>query len=486
MSDGVSGGPFWQAEVQRTSHGRVVVPIELMAPAMTVAGATEDRPHTVAIPLDEVLDRLGEVLAGSVADAAELMWVESASGRAVAGGRDGTRRPVEPQRRHSVQVVAREGGRAGFHRTGASSVGELAAALRTAVGQSRLHAPGPAHPFAAPGDSAPVPAGLHDPRAAALTVATAGELLAGMLGDADRLVLDWSEVRLAVANTAGLATAAAATAVTLHAVHGRGDGAGRASASARSIAGLEPLRVVERARRRAAPTAHPAPPPAEPVALLLAPEASAALVRLLAVTALTHRSFADGTSFLGDQLGRKAFDAALTLVDDGTDARGLPFPFDGGGFAKRRIEMVTGGVLRTPAVGAELAGRRGLAATPHTRGLDEARPDHLFLAPGGAGDAELGRAADGGVWIGELFQPHVAEPAGRLFRATARNVRRLAAGAPADALPDLVWEADLAQVLRQVVAVGSDAVALATRAGWGATSAPSLALPPLGSLRPAP
>jgi predicted Zn-dependent protease len=152
--------------------------------------------------------------------------------------------------------------------------------------------------------------------------------------------------------------------------------------------------------------------------------------------------------------------------------------------ARRRLELVAAGVLRTPAVGPELAGTRGLAATPHAIGLDDARAEHLFLAPAGAGDDDLARAADGGLWIGELFAPHVAEPGGRRFRAIARNVRRLTAGAPADALPDLVWEADLSRVFDRVLAIGGDPVPLATAAGWGATCTPSLALPPAGTIRP--
>jgi len=192
----------------------------------SVPDAADRRAPPAAIPLDAVLERLGAALAASVADAAELVWVETLSGRAVAGGRRGARKPRAPLRRLTVQVRAQEGERVGFQRSGSGGAGDLAAALRTATAQSRLAPPGRPLRLAPPGDAAANP-GLHDPEVARLSVAAAGELLAMGLGEGDRLVLDWSEVRLAVVNSRGLARAAEATAVTLAASHGRAPGIGR-------------------------------------------------------------------------------------------------------------------------------------------------------------------------------------------------------------------------------------------------------------------
>ncbi|HEX2165064.1 MAG TPA: metallopeptidase TldD-related protein, partial [Thermoanaerobaculia bacterium] len=217
----------------------------------------------------------------------------------------------------------------------------------------------------------------------------------------------------------------------------------------------------------------------------LAAEAAAALVGHLAAHALSSRAVLDGTGLFAGRVGKAVADPALTLVDDGGDPTGLPFPCDLAGFAKRRLALVEAGVLSTPAVDDALAAATGLPPTAHAAGADEARPQHLFLAPGDAAPGALLAAAGGGLWIGELFEPGPAHPGGGL-RAIARNVRRIAGGALAAPLPDLVWEADLAALLAGPLLAGTDPLALATPDGVGAWSSPSLALPPAGRFHPLP
>jgi PmbA protein len=443
------------------------------------------------IPLDAVLGRLGAALAGSVADAAELVWVETLSGRAVAGGRRGAREAHAPRRRLTVQVRAQEGERVGFQRSGSGGAGDLAAALRTAVAQSRLAPSGRPLRLAAPGGGDAVSIAnvastvdLHDPEVARLSVAAAGDLLGMGLGEGDRLVLDWAEIRLAVVNSRGLARAAEATAVTLAASHGRAPGIGRAAASARTLAALAAPALVARARRRATPEGSAEQPPASPVPVVLAAEAAAALVAFLAGAALSARSFLDATSPFAGRLGEPVADPALTLVDDGGDPAGLPFPWDLAGFAKERVVMIDAGVARTPAIDDDLSALLRRPPTAHATGLDDARPQNLFLVAGAAGLDDLAAAADGGLWIGELWELHAPLPGSGRLRAVARNVRRLTAGAPAAPLPDLAWEADLGELLRGPLAVGDDPVALAVPGGLGATSAPSLALPAVSTVQP--
>lgn len=434
------------------------------------------------LPLDDVLERLSAALAGSVADAAELVWIESLAGRAVAGGRRGARKPRPPLRRLTVQVRAQEGERVGFQRSGSGGAGDLAAALRTAAAQSRLAPPG--RPLRlAPAVDAERPGELHDPEVARLSVAAAADLLGLGLGEGDRLVLDWSEVRLAVVNSRGLARAVEATAVTLAASYGKAPGIGRAAGSARTLAALEAPAVVARARRRATPEGSAEDPLAGRVPVVLAAEAAAALVAFLAGAALSARSFLDGTSPFAGRLGERATHATLTLVDDGGDAAGLPFPCDLAGFAKERVVMVEAGVPRTPAIDEALSALLRRPPTAHATGLDDARPQNLFLVAGGAGPDDLAAAADGGLWIGELWELHAPLPGAGRLAAIARNVRRLTAGAPAAPLPDLAWEADLGELLRGPLAVGADPLALAVPGGLGAVSSPSLALPAASTLR---
>lgn len=448
----------------------------------TTSATRRPRGSDAPLSLDAVADRLAAVARRSPADETELLWTETVRGTATDAPQRGSRSRQAPRRRHLVQVRVREGGRVGFYRTGASSPHELDSAVRVALGQARLGPEAPALPLPGPGRQPAEIADLHDPDVAGLDIAAAGELLAAGSGAGDRLTLEWQELRCAVINSRGLDRRAEATSVTLTARHGRGPGAGRSAASARSLAALAAPRVVERARRRAAGSddgAEDTVPAQAP--LVLAPEAAAALVRCLADAALTSRGFLDATSCLAGRLDQQIFDPRFTLVDDGTDPAGLPFPFDAGGWPKRRVVMIEGGVLRSPAIDPDLGRRLGRTPTPHAIGYDESRARHLFVGGGETADDDLLAAADGGLWISALERPACHDPRKGRFRATARGVRRIAGGRLGAAVPDLCWEGALEPVLAHLEAVGREAVVLANGA-VGATSAPALVLPTTSGL----
>jgi len=454
--------------------------------------ASATHPTSDAHTLDQIADRLAGVVERSPADDTEVVWIETRSGEATADA-DGVRGSDPGPPRGTVLVRVRERGRVGFHRTGAASAVGLDGAVRQALGQARLQGPGPPLPLPAASAMAEPDGELHDPAVAALDAATAADLLAAGRRPAERLHLTWRELRLGVANSRGLVRGVEATCLTLVAQCGAGPGAGRGAASARSLAALAAPRVLERARQSAGgsdsdgggdrPADGDSAVSSSPT-LLLSPQSAAVLLRLLAGHALTSRSFLDRTSFLAGRVGETVLSPRLSLLDDGTNAAGLPFPCDFDGWPKRPVPLVEDGVLRSPALDPELARELGTTPTPHAVGFDEARPDHLFVAPGDAGEAELLAAADGGLWIGALESERCTDPWRGRFRAVARGVRRIAGGTLGAALPDLVWEGGFAGALGNIAALGREPVVLATGDGWGGVSAPALVLAEAGELRP--
>lgn len=425
------------------------------------------------VPLDEIAARLDGLLAGSPAEITEISWLEARRGQASNGKR---RRDSYEVHERSVLVRVRESGRTGLHRTSVAGFSDLENAVRDALAQARLAPPSPP-PRMPPGHDAPVStAGLRDPALAAMTPEQARELVQRLATRGETARIGWADGRIAVADSRGLRRAAEVTAGWIEAVCGRQPGAGRAAASSRSLAGLDPDRVFERARRRQGPP-EVVPPPAGPVRLLLSQEATASLADLLNRHALTSDSFHSGVSCLRGLLGQPVFHPAIHLRDDPTDPRGLPFPFDLLGAAARPVDLIQGGVALTPAVDDRLARELGVPPTPHRVAPDESAAGHLFLLPGGLPEEDLLRAADGGVWVSALEPLEAFNPYALRFRAIARGARRITGGALGRALPDLVWEGDLRSVLSRVLGVGSELVPLATGAGlFRATTAPMLAV----------
>ncbi len=437
------------------------------------------------VPLPEIVSRLERTLAGSPAAATEISWLEVRRGQESTGKR---RRDTYELHERSVLVRVRESGRTGIHRTSVPTLSGLESAVREALAQARLAPPSPP-PLDPPDDAAPVDtAGLWDVELARMTPAAARDLLqrlaAGRLGETARL--GWSEGRIAVANSRGLRRAAEVTSGWIEVICGRQPGAGRAAAASRSLAGLDPQGVRERARRRQGPP-EVVPPPEGPGPLLLSQEATALLVELLNRQAFASDAFHGGLSFLRDRLGQPVFHPLLHLRDDPTDPRGLPFPFDLLGAAARPVDVVAGGVALTPAIDDRLARALDRPPTAQRVAPDEAVPGHLFLLPGASSEDELLRAAEGGVWIAALDPLEAFDPGALRFRAVARGARLIAGGALGRAVPDLIWEDSLPDVLSRVLAVGSELVPVATGAGlFRATTAPMLAVVSGAGLRPCP
>lgn len=430
--------------------------------------------------------RLERALASSPADATELIWVEARRGQESNGKR---RRDSYELQERMVLARVRESGRSGIHRTSGCEVSNLEGAIRQALAQARLSPPSPPPllPEGAEGALASL-AGLHDPELARMTSGRARELVQ-RLSDRDETVrLGWAEGRVAVAGSRGLRRSAEVTSAWASVIAGgagRGPGAGIASAASRSLAGLGPSNLLARARARQA-EGEEAELPGGPVPVVLSQEAAAALLEMLNRRAFTSTAFHHGAPFLRESLGTPVFHAAISLRDDATDPRGIPFPFDLLGSAKRPLDLIERGVFLTPALDERLAADLGRRPTPHLVAPDEAAPGHLFLLPGENPDSELLRNADGGAWIGALDPVQGHDPGSLRFRALARGVRKIEGGAPGAPLPDLLWEDDLRALLSQGVAVGSEPVTVPLGDGlFGGITAPIVFLERVSGLSPA-
>ena len=442
---------------------------------------------TSLIPLEEMVARLERAVASSPADSTELTWVEARQGAASSS----RSRREEEHRERTVLVRVRERGRVGLHRTGSAERRDLDDAVRQALAQARATPPSalPPRPPGSPAEASPA---LWDEALARLTPAEAREHLQRLVERGELARLSWAEGQVAVAAGANgsqtLRRSARATSAALEVHSGRGPGAGRAAAAARSLAGLAAGEVVERARGRAAPEGPLAEAPAGPLPLLLAPEAAAPLVAALNRLAFSSLSFRDGSSFLHAKLGQPVFAPAFSLRDDATDPGGLPFPFDLLGRPRRRVELVAAGVPLTPALDDRLAVEREAPPTGQAVSHDEALASHLFLPPEeGRTAEELARqVGDGALWIGAVEPLECYDPAGLRFRAVARGVRRLADGRLGSALPDLIWEDTLAGLFGRLLGTAGPAVVTAgDDLLLGAVSTPLLAVAAGGVLRPA-
>ncbi len=474
--------------------------------------------------LDIAREILVRALAESPADRTEISWTEAihrqerSSPTASSRSRDGKlKAPERPEpgmtRELSLVVRVTERGRVGVHRAAALDRAELANAIRRALADARLAPflksgePGAAN--SAPGNEA---AGAHrsgappvasdpmwDAEIADLTAEEAKALLAHGLGPDETARFEWTEGRIGFAASGAPPRLAALTGAALTLRTGSGPATGSAEGIARTLSALAPGRLLDLARERRA-EAPLGPAPSSAVPLALAPKAVASLMTGFARAALDSQSIrmaiesgAPQSWPLNGRLGERIASNRLNLLDDPTDAAGLALPFDACGATCRPIELLAAGVFRAAALTPALAAALGLSAylgeLPLAIDFDQAAPLHLAVA---ASDPAAGLAldqllavADGGLWIAALSAVEVYDAVGLHFRTVAHGVRRIVGGQIGPAVPNLVWEAGLLEVLSHLAAIGRTRTAVANGPPWlGATLSPGLVIEPLFTLRP--
>ncbi len=432
---------------------------------------------------DDIRAAIDQVLAASVADETEVVWLERR--RAEVTSFDPEPKPIESPRL-SVIVRVVEGGRQGWHRTDTPDAnlleGGVRQALAMAKGRSKLKRC-PILPT--DDDEIRAPRHLLDRDLSRLRPSAARVWVEKLCGDGEAARLGWSEARLVIHNSHGLRRSAALSEVTLDVRSGSGPGAGYASGSARRMKALAGEAIRDRARNLRGEGPAAAFEGGE-LPVLLAPEATLEWLNLLNAFAFSGRSFLEGTSFLTRHRNIQVFDRALNLRDD-PEAEGLPFPFDFEGSLKRPLDLIVKGQPSTPALTQVQGAKTGLKPTAQSVGGQDALFSNLFLLPGSSSEEELLAAAEGGIRIGRLERCECSEPQTLHVRAIARGVRRIKSGRLAAVLPDLAWEVSLLGSLARLRAVGSEPVVRSMpTTPLGGISAPALVLEETGGLRPAP
>lgn len=209
--------------------------------------------------------------------------------------------------------------------------------------------------------------------------------------------------------------------------------------------------------------------------VLLDPYATASFLGVLAA-ALTADAVQKGRSLFADSMGDTIGPGHLTLVDDGRLAEGpAAAVFDGEGTPSRRTPLIDAGVLggllhntytatKDGTASTGNASRAGFKATP---GIS---PTNLFLQPGTQDRDALLREAGTAFYCQQVLGVHSgANPISGEFSVGAAGVM-VRDGAFAEPVREATIAGTVPQMLRELVAVGSDLRFLPFGGGMGGTT----------------
>ncbi len=235
---------------------------------------------------------------------------------------------------------------------------------------------------------------------------------------------------------------------------------------ARRIGDLEsPESVGREAARRTVRRLGARRVPTQQVPIVFAPEVARSLIGSV-FEAASGDAVWRHASFLAGKLGETIAAPALTILDD--NAMLLPSgvggfgssPFDGEGLPSLRTVVVENGVLKNYLLNTYTARKLGMKSTHNaSRGLAGAPgigAGNLYLAPGTQTPAEIIAAIPSGLYVTSLMGFGVNMVTGDYSRgATGLWIDN---GELAHAVEEITIAGNLAQMLRNVTAIGNDLV----------------------------
>jgi PmbA protein len=311
-------------------------------------------------------------------------------------------------------------GLASTNRSEPAALDELVARARASAGSSpeNPHYPGLAEPVEIQ------PVACFDPATAEFSP----EKRAARVGDVCRMTQEkglnasgafsTGQIRIAVANSLGLFASHAWTEADFQTVVMSEDSSGRAQASGWKVLDLDPESLGREAIGKAERGRNPRPFEAGEYPVVIDPYVTEDLLLMLNANGMGGQTVHDGRSWMNGRLGEQAMSPLVDIWDDGRDPSGLPLPFDYEGVPKRRVEIVTGGVVRGPVYDRTTANKAGETTTGHAlppdvptfmRGIGPIALN-LFMAPGKASLEELINSTGRGLYITRFWYTRLVHP----------------------------------------------------------------------------
>ncbi len=221
------------------------------------------------------------------------------------------------------------------------------------------------------------------------------------------------------------------------------------------IAGL-----AESIRRRVRWAQTSAPPPRGELPVLFTAAGSAALFLPLR-QACQGKAVLQGISPLGERLGARAFDPALSLTDDPWVA-GAPGSraIDDEGVVTRRLPLVDRGVVAGFIYDLETAARAGVPATGHARrttfGKPQAAYSNLVVSPGELTWDELVARVPDGLIVDELIGVGQGNVIGGAFSHPVALAYRVTGGEIVGRVKDAAVAGNAYELLGHIAGLGSE------------------------------
>jgi predicted Zn-dependent protease len=216
--------------------------------------------------------------------------------------------------------------------------------------------------------------------------------------------------------------------------------------------------------------------------VILDPYATADLLEMLAFDGMGALAVQEGRSWMNGRLDQRIMADSVSIIDDGPNVAGIPWPFDFEGVPKKVVPIVSAGVAVTPVYDSFTAGREagkqstGHATPPSPQGRIGPVPMNLFLRPGSTSLDSMIKSTKFGLYITRFWYTRTVHPRDAVVTGMTRDgTFVIRDGEIAHPIKSLRFTQSYVEAFKSTEAIGTTPRLL--RSGFGgATSAPPVKL----------
>ena len=201
------------------------------------------------------------------------------------------------------------------------------------------------------------------------------------------------------------------------------------------------------------------------------------ILEALSLYGMGAQAVQEGRSWMNDLIGTQVMSPNVTVWDDGSSPHGWPVPFDAEGMPRRRVDIITGGVVNTPVHNSYTAGKEDIVSTGHQAYFTGGPiASNLFMQEGDSSLQELIGSTERGIYITRFFYTRLAHNKGCIMTGMTRDgTFMIENGQITHPVKDLRFTQSYVEALAGVELVGSESKLVLNEVGF-ATRVPALKL----------
>ena len=201
------------------------------------------------------------------------------------------------------------------------------------------------------------------------------------------------------------------------------------------------------------------------------------ILEALSLYGMGAQAVQEGRSWMNDLIREQVMSPSVTIWDDGSASEGWPVPFDAEGVPRRRVDIITKGVVNTPVHNSYTAGKEGTVSTGHQAYFTGGPiASNLFMQEGDSTLQELIGSTERGIYITRFFYTRLAHSKGCMMTGMTRDgTFMIENGQITHPVKDLRFTQSYVEALAGVEHVGSESKLVLNEVGF-ATKVPALKL----------